>query len=124
MGWRLALAAREAQQAGTAGALSDRARLALDHMCWTARDVASDTQPSAEYFEGSAMLGRYLIAGAASEAGYQRAGDRALTELEAAGLVAKINIKGGRRKVHWRIIIGDRWAPAKAVDNYYDDVLI
>lgn len=121
MGWRIALAAREA---GLAGSLSDRARLALDHMCWTARDVPSDTQPSAEYFEGSAELGRYLIGLDASEEGYRKAGDRALKELADAGLVQRLSIKGGRRKVHWRIVVGGRWAPAKAVDNYYDDTLI
>jgi hypothetical protein len=124
MGWRLALAARDAEEAGQIGDLSDRARLALAHVCWKAHDQPSDMQAAAEYFEGSAVLGRYLCGLGLSEIGYQRAGDRALGELEAAGLIAKISGRGKGRKTRWRVVVGDRWAPAKAVDNYYDGTLI
>lgn len=119
MGWRLAKAARDA---GLSGTLSDRARLALDHMCWTARDLPTDHQPAAEYFAGSVDLGGFLL-GMASEEGQRKAADRALKELTAAGLIEPITRKGGRQKAHWRILVGGFWAPAKAVDNSLSDEL-
>ena len=113
MGWKLAKAARDA---GLAGLISDRARLALDHMCWTARDHATQDSPASEYWEGSQHLGRYLL-GIATEDACYKAADLALGELRRAGLIEPIQSKGGRRVVRWRILVGDMWHPSKAVDN-------
>lgn len=119
MGWRLAKAARDA---GLSGTLSDRARLALDHMCWTARDFPSQDQASAEYFAGSASLGFYLL-GISSEEAQYKAADRALKELAGAGLIISTSGKGGRHKAKWRILVGGLWAPAKSVDNSMSEEL-
>lgn len=113
MGWKLAKAVRDA---GLSGTLSDRARLALDHMAWTARDQATLDSAAAEYWEGSYHLGQYLL-GLASEDACYKAADRALRELRRAGLIEPIQTKGGRRVVRWRILVGHLWAPRKAVDN-------
>ncbi len=105
MGWRLAKAAH---QAGLAGTLSERARLALAHICWTARDVSTPTQPAGEYFEGSGHLGRFLIGPGVTEEGYRKAGDRALKELHQAGLIEPISSRGARRTIRWIITINHR----------------
>lgn len=110
MGWKLAL---EARNLGLSGALSDRARLALDHLCWTARDHPNATQAAAEYFEGSVALGAYLLGLDATDEGKRKAADRALRELVDAGLIEPLNVRGGHRNLRWRILVGDRWAPAE-----------
>jgi len=115
MGWKIA---KEVHRAALAGVVSDRARLALDYMAWTCLDDPRAGEPAAEYWGGhpaitSAILGLDEIG---TQAG-RKATQRAIRELIDAGLIAQIDAGRGVLKARYRILVGDRWAPAKPVDN-------
>lgn len=122
MGSQLAKAAHREELAGR---VSDRARLVLNHMCWMARDTPSADQPAAEYWEGHIALG-YVLLGL--EAGPTKAGQnavrRAVKELVDAGLIERIGQGVGTQRARYKILVGGRWQPAKAVDNSGTEALL
>ena len=118
--------AKAAWRAGLADrGLTDRARLALDHMCWLARDTPSEEQPAAEYWGGHVSIGMALLG---LEKGGTKSGQNAVrlavAELLAAGLIEKIEGGTGRHRTRYRILIGNKWAPARPVDNYGAEPLL
>lgn len=121
MGWKLAKAA---YQAGLAGTISDRARLTLDHMCWQALDTPDHDGAAAEYWGGHLAISACLIGldGTGNNTGRQAA-KRAIAELIDAGLIEQSRKGVGKHRAVYRILVGDRWAPAKAVDNSQDEGL-
>lgn len=114
MGYKLANAAYEA---GLAGVISDRSRLALDHMCRSARDVANQTTPAAIYTGGYVSLGMHLLGfeKGGSDAG-KTAAKRAIRELVDAGLIELVRRSGAGQSAAYRILLG-------AVDNSAQDPL-
>lgn len=115
MGWKLAKAAHEAPLAGN---ISDRARIALTTMCWTALDDPRNGDPAAEFWAGRQMIAAALLG--INEAGTDtgnKAAQRAVRELIQAGLIERIRDGRGTTHARYRILIGGRWAPAEPVDN-------
>ena len=115
MGWKLAKAIH---RASLGGQITDRARLALDYMAWTCLDDARPGEPAAEYWGGhpaitAALLGLDAVG---TDAGH-KAAQRALRELVDAGHIERIADGTGATRARYRILLGDRWTPAKPVDN-------
>ena len=112
MGWKLAKAAHEA---GLAGLISDRARLALDYMCWHTRDMPSDTEPAALYWGGHHAIAAHVLGLKGADPAGVKAVQRAVRELAAAGLITQTRRATASRPAVYRIEVGNRWAPP--VDN-------
>ena len=122
MGWKLAKAARDA---GLAGLVSDRARLALDHMCWAALDNASENRSAAEYHGGHNAIAAALLGLDYTENAGKSAVRRALAELTREGLIERIGAGVGIDRAVYRIEVGNRWAPpTPPVENSNQDGLL
>ena len=119
MGWRLAKAAHEA---ALAGVVSDRARLALDYMCWHARDTPTDRDPAALYWGGHLPIAMCLLADQGSTDAGVKATQRAIRELLATRLITQTQRAQNGKPSIYRIEVGSRWAPP--VDKSGQGVLL
>lgn len=122
MGYKLANAAYEA---GLAGIISERGRLALDHMCRHARDVASKDTPAGIYLGGYLGIGMCLLGleKGAGDAG-KTAAKRVIRELTKAGLIELYRGAAQGRNAEYRILIGGDLNGSHPVDNSLQDPLL
>lgn len=115
MGSKLAHAAHYQALGGT---ITDRARLVLNHMCWASFDDPKEDRASAEYWGGHITLGEVVYGfGNGSTDTARQAIRRTIKELIAAGLIEKLRDGDGRDRTVYKVLIGGRWKPSKAVDN-------
>lgn len=115
MGSKLAHAAHYEALGGT---ISDRARIVLNHMCWASFDDPKPDRASAEYWGGHIVLGEVLMGhNQGGTDGARRAVRRAIKELLDAGLIERLREGDGRERTVYKVLVGGRWKPARAVDN-------
>lgn len=121
MGYKLANAAYELQLGGV---ISDRARVALDHMCRHARDVANEEIEAGVYNLGWQTLAICLVGvvKGGSEAG-RKSATRAVRELLDAGLIEQVKKAGLRQTASYRITFGGELNGHQPVDNSAQDGL-
>ena len=112
MGWKLAKAAHDA---GLAGLVSERARMALDYMCWHTRDADTESEPAGTYWAGHLPIAGFILGDRAGTPGGIKAAQRAVRELEAAGLVTQTRSGSNGRPPIYQVRVAHGWlAP---VDN-------
>lgn len=106
MGWKLAKAAHDA---GLAGLVSERARMALDYMCWHTRDTDSQDEPAGLYWGGHLPIAGFILGDRAGTPGGIKAVQRAIRELVDAGLVEQTHPALRNKAAIYQIRIAHGW---------------